>query len=50
MGSTFGEVGRFDFLIDVPRNYVESGWKRLSHVGRASKSRSYTVENAVTWR
>jgi hypothetical protein len=36
--------------LHVSRNYVESGGKRLSHIGRGPKTQRYTVRNTVTGR
>ena len=40
-------VRRPEHPLDIPRNYVESGGKRLSDIGGGVKGRSYTVRNTV---
>ena len=39
---------RAEHPLHIPRNYVESGRKRLTCIGEVMKRRQYTVRNTVT--
>ena len=39
---------RAEHPLHVPRNYVESGCKRLPHIDGVAKNDQYTVKNTVT--